>query len=345
MKKEIREYILNNVSEHPSKIASITAQEFGVSRQSAAKYLRELVEQDLLTVTGQTKGRRYELKTFVYQAYDLDVSHELQEDIVWREKFLPFMDGLEENIITICQHGFTEMLRNAIDHSQSKKALVYIKRNAVNIDLGVKDYGVGIFNKIQNDFNLYDAREALLELSKGKLTSDPQSHSGEGVFFTSRMFDCFSILSRPLFYSRVNKRKADWLIEVKDRPEEVDGTYVSMELSSNAERTVQEVFNNFSPSSSDYGFTKTHVPIQLARYEGEQLVSRSQARRLLARVERFEEVLLDFQGVITIGQSFADEIYRVYQHEHPAIRILWVNTEPDVEKMILRVKANDMERV
>jgi hypothetical protein len=44
------------------------------------------------------------------------------------------------------------------------------------------DHGVGIFEKIMKHFNLADAREALLELSKGKLTSDPRNHSGEGIF-------------------------------------------------------------------------------------------------------------------------------------------------------------------
>ena len=345
MKKEIREYLLNNVSKHPSKIAAITAQEFGISRQYVATYLQKLVSQGLLTGTGRTKGRRYELKKFVYKTYKFDVTLELQEDIEWREKMLPFMDGLEENIVAICQHGFTEMLRNIKDHSQSEKTLVHIERNAVNIKLGVQDYGVGIFNKIQTDFKLYDSREALLELSKGKLTSDPKGHSGEGVFFTSRMFDKFHILSSPLYFLRTNKDNADWLIEVEDRSQEEDGTLVVMEISPNTKRTIREVFNKFSPSSGEYGFTKTHVPIQLARYEGEQLVSRSQARRLLARFERFEEVLLDFKGVAMIGQSFADEIFRVYQHEHPEIHIIGINTEPDVKKMILRVTANDTVQV
>lgn len=345
LKKEIREYILNNVSEHPSKIAAITAQEFGISRQYVATYLQKLVSQGLLTSTGRTKGRRYELKKFVVKTYEFDVTPELQEDIEWREKMLPFMDGLEENIVAICQHGFTEMLSNVKDHSQSEKTLVYIERNAVNIELGVKDYGVGIFNKLQTDCKLHDARQALLELSKGKLTSDPKGHSGEGVFFTSRMFDKFHILSSPLYFLRTNKDNEDWLIEVEDRPKEKDGTLVAMEISPNTKRTIQEVFDKFSPSSADYGFTKTHVPIQLARYEGEQLVSRSQARRLLARFERFEEVLLDFKGVAMIGQSFADEIFRVYQHEHPEIHINRINTAPDVKKMILRVTANDTVQV
>ncbi|MFC1962552.1 STAS-like domain-containing protein [Chloroflexota bacterium] len=340
MNNEIREYILNNVAKHPSKIAAITAQEYKVSRASTAQYLRKLVSQGLLNATGHTKGRRYELRNFIDKTFRFDVTLELQEDIEWREKILPFMEGLTENILAICQYGFTEMLRNIKDHSQSNRVLIGVERNAVNIRLVVRDYGIGIFNKIQNDFNLYDPRHALLELSKGKLTSDPNHHSGEGIFFTSRMFDKFCILSRPLFFLRTNKENEDWLLEVKDRPKEKDGTFITMDISPNTKRTLQEVFDKFSPNSGEYGFSKTHIPIELARYEGEQLVSRSQAQRLVARFERFEEVLLDFKNVAMVGQSFADEIFRVYQLAHPQIRVVWVNAEPNVEKMILHVMAN-----
>ena len=37
------------------------------------------------------------------------------------------------------------------------------------------------------------------------------------------------------------------------------------------------------------------------------LVARSQAKRLLERFDRFEEVVLDFDGVRQVGQGFADE--------------------------------------
>jgi hypothetical protein len=48
------------------------------------------------------------------------------------------------------------------------------------------------------------------------------------------------------------------------------------------------------------------------QYEGESLMSRSQARRLMNRFDRFSEVVLDFTGVNFIGQGFADEIFRVF---------------------------------
>ena len=73
-------------------------------------------------------------------------------------------------------------------------------------------------------------------------------------------------------------------------------------------RTLEGVFDRFSNKDDDYRFSRTHVPVALARVGEEKLVSRSQAKRLLARLDRFENVVLDFIGVESIGQAFADEI-------------------------------------
>jgi RNA polymerase sigma-70 factor (ECF subfamily) len=47
--------------------------------------------------------------------------------------------------------------------------------------------------------HLLDERHAILELSKDQLTTDPARHTGDGIFFTSRMFDSFDLqtLDRP----------------------------------------------------------------------------------------------------------------------------------------------------
>jgi anti-sigma regulatory factor (Ser/Thr protein kinase) len=338
VKKNIDKYIIKNISSHPGDIAAHTAKRFGISRQAAVNHLAKLIDDEIVIASGKTKARRYSLRKSVNKMYHLDASPNLDEAVEWREKILPFMQDVSHNVVDICQYGFTEILRNVTDHSQAGKAAFGISRDAICIKLFVLDFGIGIFNKIQADFGLEDPRHALLELAKGKLTSDPQKHTGEGIFFASRMFDEFTILSGTLFYSRENKGD-DWLIEVEERNRQ-RGTYVTMEISPTSKRTTKRVYDMFAPDKESYGFTRTHVPIQLARYEGEQLVSRSQARRLLARFENFEEVLLDFKGVETIGQAFADEIFRVYRSENPNIKILWVNTTPEVENMIKRTYAN-----
>jgi hypothetical protein len=50
---------------------------------------------------------------------------------------------------------------------------------------------------------------------------------------------------------------------------------------------------------------------------------------LIARFERFKVVLLDFEDVNEIGQAFADELFRVYGNDHPAVELVPINmTEP-----------------
>jgi hypothetical protein len=68
-------------------------------------------------------------------------------------------------------------------------------------------------------------------------------------------------------------------------------------------------------------------------------VSRSQAKRLLARVELFETVMFDFTGVATIGQAFADEIFRVFANQHPNIELTPTHANSDVKRMIARARS------
>ncbi|MEI7708427.1 MAG: STAS-like domain-containing protein, partial [Chlorobium sp.] len=85
-----------------------------------------------------------------------------------------------------------------------------------------------------------------------------------------------------------------------------------------------------------FQFNKTVIPVRLAQYENEKLVSRSQAKRLLCRIERFKHVIFDFDGVSAIGQAFADEIFRVYAKNHPDIVLVSVKMVPNVAKMVNR---------
>ncbi len=337
MRKEVSDFVISNVSEHPQDIAAVTAAKFSISRQTAVNYLKALVSEGLINAAGTTRARKYNLRNFVDESYHATVTPNMEEDVVWREKMLPFTNGLKANIVDICQYGFTEIFQNVIDHSESKTVLYGVKRNAVCVSVWVIDHGVGIFNKIQQYFKLEDPRQALLELAKGKLTSDPKRHSGEGIFFTSRMFDSFEILSKPLYYVRESVHDSDWLVE--SHGSEQKGTFVVMEISPFSQRTVKGVFDAYT-SQDNFGFAKTHVPIKLARYVSEQMVSRSQAKRILARFEKFNEVLLDFTGVETIGQAFADEIFRVYASEHPSVVIIAANTTPNIDQMIQRARAN-----
>lgn len=334
----IREFILEKIGAHPSDISALVATEFGISRQAASRHVRLLVKSGAIKTSGSGRYVKYELKEILSKWYNFSLKTPLEEDRVWATYVKPIVAPIANvNANDILNYGFTEIFNNVLDHSEGTKVDINISIYASNIKLRIQDDGVGVFKKIQDHFGLEDPRHALLELAKGKLTSDPERHTGEGIFFASRMFDCFILWSNFLSYIRYSDD--DWLFE--DRKKEWFGTYVTMEIHPNTSKTTIEVFDKYAGEANDYGFTRTHVPVNLSLYEGETLVSRSQAKRLLARVDRFKEVWLDFKDVKNIGPAFADEIFRVFAKAHPSIRLYWENTNPMVEKMISRARDNN----
>jgi anti-sigma regulatory factor (Ser/Thr protein kinase) len=298
--EDIRRFILANVDKHPTDIARRAASHFHITRQAIHKHLRRLVEAGALTEVGQTRNREYKLapRTQWERTYPFEAT--LAEDTVWTRDIRPALGLLPDNVMLIWQHGFTEMFNNAIDHSQGSRIRVEIRGTASVTEMIVADDGVGIFRKIQNQLGLLDERHAILELSKGKLTTDPTRHSGEGIFFTSRMFDAFDIVSGGVSFAHSSDEAND--------------------------------------------FSRTVVPVVLAQYTGDPLISRSQAKRVLARIHLFRTVVFDFSGVATIGQAFADEIFRVFARVHPEIELQFVHTNPAVRAMIARARSSGVYR-
>lgn len=327
----IRTFLAEAIDQKSKEVVGMAARQFEVSRQTIHKHLAEMVSEGILEATGKTSGRTYSLRTLPGNDQVFQISGQLAEDKVWRECFAGLLSELPDNVRQVCNYGFTEMFNNAIEHSDGTTIRAVLERSYMRSTLGVFDDGIGIFKKIKEGLDLADEREAILELAKGKVTTDPAGHSGEGIFFTSRMFDSFSLLANGLFFSH-EVSEEDWLIET--RPEEMSGTFVSMDIASTTTRTQSEVFKKYSSNGDVPSFDKTHVPVKLLLVGEENLVSRSQAKRLLTRFARFREVMLDFDGVSHIGQAFADEIFRVYKTQHPDIKIVPLRANDDVKAMI-----------
>lgn len=327
----IRKKALDCTAESAIGVPNLLAQAFSISRQAAHQHVRSLVAEGLLEAKGSTRGRTYHLVT-LKQIQKRYPRLGLSEDTVWREVFYPVVSDLPDNVRQIWQYGVTEMVNNAIDHSNSEFVTVGISRNSVYTDGWVQDEGEGIFKKIQNALGLYDPREAILELSKGKLTTAPKTHTGEGIFFTSKVFDRFDIVSGKLHFLHDGKPLDILLERTKDGP----GTLVVMRCANDSPTTTKEVFDEFA-APEEYSFIKTIVPVRLALYEGESLVSRSQAKRLSMRFERFKYVVLDFKGVADIGQAFADELFRVFVDAHPQVLLSWIHVTDAIVNAIKRV--------
>jgi biotin operon repressor len=347
--ENVRKYIIENVEKFPNEIARRTAEKFSITRQAANKHIRRLTAEGFLTEEGETKSRVYKLAALAswwkeYEIAERYASPPLAEDIVWRDDVAPKLGKLPDNVRNIWQHAFTEMFNNALDHSEGKTIRVRIEKTAAKTEMWVIDDGVGIFRKIKKALDLVDERHAVLELAKGKFTTDRRNHSGEGIFFTSRMMDDYSIFSGGVVYSHEWGKEHEFILERAKEFRNLPGTSVCMELHNHTARTTTKVYDMFTSKDGEFAFDKTIVPVALAEYGDDQLVSRSQAKRLLGRVDVFRIVFFDFENVKRIGQGFADEIFRVFANQHPEMAIDFMNANSEVKRMIERARAGQMNQ-
>jgi hypothetical protein len=194
--------------------------------------------------------------------------------------------------------------------------------------MSIADDGIGIFKNIKTKFKLADEKDALLELAKGKQTTDITRHSGQGIFFTSKTFDDYIIISNGITFDP-NQRKNN-----KPKTEKQKySTYVYMSLANNSNKKIKDIFDKFSTEIPG-DFDKTIVPIYMAN--SSDLVSRSQARRILSGLELFREVILDCKDIEYIGQAVADEIFRVFKNMYPDTFITAQNANSEIQYMINR---------
>lgn len=328
-REQIMQDILDEIITHPDKVVSNISSKHSISKQTIYSYIRKLENDGVIECIKTSEGSYYQLKENRHNLVFKPVG--LNEDQVWIDKIKPILPAMKKNVYDICSYGFTEMLNNAIDHAEATKISIIVEHSYKYIRLWVIDNGIGIFKKIQNHLGLTDPKYSILELAKGKLTSDPTRHSGEGIFFTSRACNEFIILSRGLTFTYDSSR--DWLFENEYNKE---GTVVIMVINLENEKVLLDIFNQYTDEENQ-GFTKTTIPVHLMKHEGMELISRSQAKRLISRFDMFNEVLLDFKGIEIIGQAFADELFRVFPSLHTNVHLERINASSTVEKMISHV--------
>jgi hypothetical protein len=225
------------------------------------------------------------------------------------------------------------MMNNVIEHSESPKCRVSLALDPYRCGFTIRDLGVGVFFNIHKKLELPDEGTALRELLKGKTTTMKEKHTGEGVFFTSKLGDSVVFRSHKLTLMFNNLRNDVFLAEGRF----FKGTEVNFRISRNSRRRLDRVFLEFAPEDFNYRFERTKVLVKLYQTE---YVSRSEARRLLSGLDKFKEVILDFKGVRSIGQGFADEVFRVFKAQHPEITMRVENVRSSLEPMIRHVIDN-----
>ncbi|MBI2041852.1 MAG: DUF4325 domain-containing protein [Candidatus Nealsonbacteria bacterium] len=341
-----KEGILKIAKKEGKILTKDIARHFGVSRQYASSLISGLADERHLIKIGKTRGSFYVSPAYAQKNKDIIPNyfsqsfsgknleeHKVLEQI---ENSVPNLKRLPENIYSIFTYAFSEMLNNAIEHSRSEKIFVEVNIQDSMLLFQVRDYGIGVFKNVMKQRKLKSELEAIQDLLKGKTTTTPKSHSGEGIFFTSKVGDVFSLESfdRSLI---VDNTLPDIFVE---KPQKLlNGTLVKFRISVNSKRHLNDIFQKFtSVDRGDYGFDKTEIYIKLYTLGGVH-VSRSQARRVLLNLDKFKTIIFDYDKVPVVGQAFADEIYRVFQEKHPEIMIESTNMNEEVKFMVERAKA------
>jgi anti-sigma regulatory factor (Ser/Thr protein kinase) len=316
----------------------------GISRQAAAKHLRELIASKRLLKEGSTRSARYipfnAAKAASSRTQDTVLVcrlRGLEEDRVFDQ--LAHRMGLKRQLspaaFRIVRYAFTEMLNNAIDHSHAVQVRIQARFEAGRFTFWILDRGIGAFESVRKKFKLKDAFEAAEHLLKGKQTTAPERHSGQGIFFTSRIADHFTLESAALKLDVNNTLQDVALLDIRA----VRGTRVTFSLKQRSRKDLKKLFDSYT--DSELVFDKTEVRVRLSRAAGDY-VSRSEARRLLFGLEKFKRIVMDFSEARGVGQGFADEVFRVFTQKNPSIRIEPVHMSPSVAFIVNRARQESL---
>ena len=325
----VKDAIRSRLAADGSVSAGEVAAAAGVSRQAAHHHLAQMHSNGEVERIGAGRSTRYVRTSTFERRWPLTG---LLEEHVWREtrEAVPCLRELTPDAKSILHYAMTEMVNNAIDHSSGTfvEVVVWCERDMIAFE--VLDDGVGAFKNIREKLHLADEFAAIQELTKGKQTTDPDRHTGEGIFFTSKAVDVFELESSGL----------RWIVDTVRHDQAVAdstrriGTRVRCELDPATSRRIVDVFNEFADPDTG-AFDRTEVTLRLFE-TSDTFVSRSEAKRLGSQLERFDQAVIDFSGVETVGQGFIDELFRVWAREHPGTVLVPKHMSPAVERMIRR---------
>jgi anti-sigma regulatory factor (Ser/Thr protein kinase) len=331
----ITQWITATALRRPESLDLELATRTGVSRRTARAALARLVELNWLVRDGSARHPRWHPGTMrqVVQRYALTG---LEEDTPWALDFGPCF-ALPAELRRMVQHSFCELLNNAIDHSSGSHVTVSLRQTATQVQLLVSDNGLGLFRRIAETFSIASPALAMLELSKGKLTSQPQRHTGQGLFFTAKLADVFDLRANDAAFQQRGWDDKGWQPQ---RGLSQTGTSAYAAFALDTPRTLDGVRQAHSMDGLGADFERTQVPLRLMTSSIEGLESRAQARRVRARLGEFRHADVDFSGVATIGHAFADELFRVLAPSQPGLALVPVNMTPAVAALVASVRRS-----
>ena len=333
-KQSIKHYILEKIDQDTPSISKTVADTFSINPSTIHSYINELVKDNVIV---KVKHGQYELVNKEYSYLLKRENGDLDDDTYAFDICLKeHIEGFENNVQDIWSYTFSEMINNVMDHSLADSVKITISQNFLATCVMIEDNGIGIFQKIKDYFKLSSIEDAICELFKGKLTTDTKNHSGEGIFFSSKLMDDFLIISSSKIFT-TNKYDEGKILSLV--LENQKGTCVFMELSNFSHKTAKEIFDAYS--NVDGGFVKTKIPLK--NIFDTSPVSRSQAKRICNRLDKFKEVIVDFDEIEWLGQGFAHQLFVVFANSHPGIILTPINMNEDVTKMYNHVKNTNAE--
>lgn len=336
-----KEKILKYIVKYQYATGKQLSEFLGITRQAVNKCLKELIYNKKIIKEGITRGAIYKIPAagenarFKKKIKNSYVLSDIEEDKAFHELALRLnlKYELSERAFNIVNYAFTEMFNNAIDHSESEKCTIEWSLDPYKINFRIRDFGIGLFYSIFTKLNLDDENAAIGALLKGKTTTMAQKHTGEGIFFTSKASDIIFFRSHKIKLVFDNQKQDTFVEELRF----IKGTEVFFSISKRSKKRLDDIFSQFAPEEFDYRFERTKVLVKLFHQD---YISRSEAKRLLFGLEKFKEIILDFDKVKSIGQGFADEIFRVYKKANPDIIIKIENVSPVIRVVIDHVVDN-----
>jgi anti-sigma regulatory factor (Ser/Thr protein kinase) len=313
---------------HPHDLGPMLAKRHAVSRGTITKQLRRLVESGWIERTGGTRPR---YKPGIQREVTTDYAVAgLDEHTPWLRDVHPVL-ALHADVARVAQHVFGELLNNAIDHAGATTVTVSVRQTPSHLHILIADDGLGVFNQLAQQAGLPDAQRAALELSKGRLTTQPECHGGRGLFFVARMVDAMNLQSNGQVLQWRHRGES---VQFRTHPLNRSGTTVFVSLALDSKVRPTDTYSAFGSEDAPLDFSRTQVPLRLLTDNGLTLDSRAQARWVVSRLELFATAELDFEGVDDVGPSFIDEVFRVYAKAHPEVALQPKKTSARVEKLL-----------
>ena len=155
-----KENILKYIIDHKKATGNELRSKFGISRQAVNKHIKILIKDAKIIKRGTTRDAIYSPasdSTPIAPTISLNRSYllkNLEEDAVFKQfaNLVKLKSVVKLNAYDIISYIFTEILNNAIDHSESDRCKINITITNYEVQIKIRDYGIGLYYSIYRKY-------------------------------------------------------------------------------------------------------------------------------------------------------------------------------------------------